>query len=449
MSFCDAVRGFFGCSRSKETLEHQWFFDDKTVNLTRSGDSLRYSIIQETGAIRSGSVATIAGVATNKMIRWLIESEPAVFPRRLEFKELRAVEHWTWEGKKLSLLKRGEKLVWQLLDKSTKKTTRYPFAITFVDVSHDGRRPFFNHFTLKDPISKQFGESYGTEKYIPAQRFDIEFPGVDVESYIRDCMLLKVDFLRESKLQFLIFKPLTSYLDHSKSIDSRFSTVTLANTAEDWHGHAVIILETIKARRFQMFMGHLTAGVRLSRIPIGTVDGKVHWHEIDPERFQHFGKTETWRVLNEKVQRMVLSIEKEVSVQKSGQTAVCFNASGRDALINQIRRPLFVDLAPNMWFPEVHNCMTWGEKHLAEADINLEPSKLRFFAAIPKVYTGNTRRSTLAQAAPPENKENAELADLSNFDFKTNDMPVHSPTALEMFTSAISPLHRRNTLATF
>lgn len=199
--------------------------------------------------------------------------------------------------------------------------------------------------------------------------------------------LIEEASLDNDRLTSITIKPsvrVRSFLDPNVILDNFSWAVSLINSVHDEYGHAQLVIETAIGNTTQMFVAHLQ-GPKL----IGTHDGIVKLNEIDPDRLRAVQGT-TWSVTRKDAENMLEQIRLEQEkrpVERSLfglkwvtlEPSVAFNALGHDSILS----PKLKETAHG--FVPVHNCMTWAREKLEIAGVRMEKEQGRLLTT-PKEY---------------------------------------------------------------
>ncbi len=395
---------------NNENFAHQWLFGDKTIRLIRKGgDDLGYEItdlVKKT--LKQGQIASVEGLTTNELIECLAESSIELDAHQNpHFKPVCELIEWQWQGKKVALVIDKEEyrrqpflkdraLYWRLFDKATKTTSMKELSIGLIYnplSSHAkeqavGRRLL--HLT-KEELQNQ---------YVPVSSIARSFRALDcllssssevlgshneaqknIIKMLAECVIEKMEIQNNQLCALVLKSSLTtaSKVNPEQNMDGYTWAITLIDTANDWRGHAALIMETIEDEQYHMYKTHL---VSEGSKTLQTTPGVVIWREIDPSGLKYISKTRTWPVDSWRAEQTISLIKSEVATQNKIGTAVMFNARGEGSVY--VDRKIEVDEDNRL--VDVHNCITWAILKLRYAGIFLDGEHSGKLFITPKSY---------------------------------------------------------------
>lgn len=376
LSISQATRTYIA-SNNKEEFVHQWITESETIRILQKGNALEYSINTGTQKGYSGPL-NFSGLKVNEVIACLSVIEPTLSSDgSVHFKTNQSVRHkWTWNGKIVSLLEKNNIYSWELFDRTTKTTSRVAFQKGFFSKY----RQDYWYYGYQTDIFFNQGCPYEIRP-IEERRLIVGPLGSmpsKICDYLASCIMENVEIVN-NELQSVV---LTPYTFPCQMLEKTFITqdiwaVSLIDISpnDNPHGHAVLLIETVRESGYRMYKAHLTA----KKTNFKTIPGIVKWGKVN--KLEYREKYKTWLREKFSVKRMITEIKYQIKMQNSGLTAVFFNPRGPQALFVKKETKTEYGIC------KVHNCLTWAEEILKIADIyDQHEEKLNLLYTTPQEY---------------------------------------------------------------
>ncbi len=293
-------------------------------------------------------------------------------------KRIATISTWTIGQIEVCLLQEGEKLEYEITDKSRQNVIRNPLEIPglttdelvhylakcvpvlnwldCLDLITNTRdypvltRDYFVDFARPKIIWKVTGERKIRLLETPDQALIWElFENATQRSYQFPCTqygsksmqdrisLLTNLHVEEMPSEVLKLISIKSRVNPETTIDGNQCGFTLVSTGDDWHGHAVVVIEGLENGFPFLWFAHLTGSGTKKE---GTSEGKTHLTKNPPKEYQIYkSKTQTWIRAKEKIQKIIELLEWEIKQQQKGETWNFFNILGADSIAV---KPVFV-----------------------------------------------------------------------------------------------------------
>ncbi|NGX63733.1 MAG: hypothetical protein KR126chlam6_01147 [Candidatus Anoxychlamydiales bacterium] len=169
-----------------------------------------------------------------------------------------------------------------------------------------------------------------------------------------------------------------SMLDCDMLINKNHWGITMVDTCSSkrddpytWGGHAVLLIEKVENGKYIMLKAHLFSGKKAGI-------GEVQLEKITDFKYLEYiqEKTETWVRSAEKVQKMISSIEEEISKQQRGEIGSLITIGGGNIFNLSPKK-----IGNELYYP--NNCFIWDKSKLELAGIKL-PANNALFINTPK-----------------------------------------------------------------
>jgi hypothetical protein len=374
--------------RMNITVAHQWVLKDRRVYLVKRGEDPEYIVTDLAMRIlQKGPIPNDCGLSADHIIECLIDTEPFVqIDEKPTFKENHSIAYqWDLKDKNIALLREGDNISWQLIDRIAKITSRIDFTNTTISIPSE--EYFWDHLYTDDyelingqkQISSMLSSKKGSIRLVTVKFHTTE---KRIE-FATNCHIHNIVTAKDGCLHELSIAPIYSpvFFNPQKSIDSFTWAITLVSGGTDWHGHAVLFVETFEDQQHLIYKTHFAVD---GKKPITTVPGKVTFDLKEREDLLPYLSNDlrkSWLVERKNVQFMIADIKEEIARQENGEdVSVFFNSLGSNALL--VPEKIRTDKGER----DVDNCLTWALNKLSRVGIHLNVGSSGAVMSAPKQF---------------------------------------------------------------